>query len=63
MGNLLVFKPGTLDGQEVLDSLPPFKEIFTKYRPTGFPAIPNTDHKEHQERKYVMELGEGVDDE
>ena len=45
MGNILIFKPGTLDGQEVLDSLPPIKEIYTKYRPVGFPEIPNVEHK------------------
>lgn len=30
MPDVLSFRPGTLDGQEVLDSLPPFKETYAK---------------------------------
>ena len=48
MGDLIIFKVGTLNGQLVLDSLQPTKEISTKYRLLGFPVIPNTEQKERQ---------------
>lgn len=46
MPEILVFKTGTLDDADALNSCKPGVEIYTKDRPSSFEPIPGTAQKE-----------------